>query len=61
MRVLVIEDEPLLRRQVTERLTREGFQVDASGTARKGSISRSSIRSMPPSWTWVYRGCRGSI
>jgi two-component system response regulator PhoP len=36
MRVLVIEDEPQLQRQVTERLTREGFQVDASGDGKEG-------------------------
>lgn len=36
MRVLVIEDEPQLRRQVTERLVREGFQVDASGDGQEG-------------------------
>jgi two-component system response regulator PhoP len=36
MRVLVIEDEPLLRRQVAERLLREGFQVDASGDGKEG-------------------------
>jgi two-component system response regulator PhoP len=36
MRVLVIEDEPQLRRQVAERLAREGFQVDAAGDGREG-------------------------
>ena len=36
MRVLVIEDEPQLRRQVAERLVREGFQVDASGDGKEG-------------------------
>ena len=36
MRVLVIEDEPQLRRQVAERLVREGFQVDASGDGQEG-------------------------
>jgi two-component system, OmpR family, response regulator PhoP len=36
MRVLVIEDEPQLRRQVVERLVREGFQVDASGDGKEG-------------------------
>lgn len=36
MRVLVIEDEPQLRRQVAERLAREGFQVDASGDGKEG-------------------------
>jgi two-component system response regulator PhoP len=36
MRVLVIEDEPHLRRQVAERLTREGFQVDTSGDGKEG-------------------------
>jgi two-component system response regulator PhoP len=36
MRVLVIEDEPHLRRQVAERLAREGFQVDTSGDGKEG-------------------------
>jgi two-component system response regulator PhoP len=36
MRVLVIEDEPQLRQQVTERLLREGFQVDATGDGKEG-------------------------
>ena len=36
MRVLVIEDEPQLRRQVAERLAREGLQVDASGDGKEG-------------------------
>jgi two-component system response regulator PhoP len=34
--VLVIEDEPQLRRQVAERLVHEGFQVDASGDGKEG-------------------------
>jgi two-component system response regulator PhoP len=36
MRVLVIEDEPQLQRQVAERLVREGFQVDVSGDGKEG-------------------------
>ncbi|MFZ5556598.1 MAG: response regulator transcription factor [Pseudomonadota bacterium] len=36
MRVLLIEDEPTLRRQVLERLAAEGFQADGSGTGDEG-------------------------
>ncbi|HQR54287.1 MAG TPA: response regulator transcription factor [Burkholderiales bacterium] len=36
MRVLVIEDEPQLRRQVVARLAEEGFQVDATGDGKEG-------------------------
>lgn len=36
MRILVIEDEPALRRQVSDRLAHEGYQVDASGDGKEG-------------------------
>ncbi len=36
MRILVIEDEPALRRQVLERLAAEGFQADGTGTGDEG-------------------------
>lgn len=36
MRLLVIEDEADLRRQVTERLAREGYQVDGTGDGAEG-------------------------
>jgi len=36
MRVLVIEDDPDLRRQLVERLTREGFAAQGSGDGREG-------------------------
>jgi two-component system response regulator PhoP len=36
MRILVIEDEPELRRQVGERLDREGFQVESTGDGDEG-------------------------
>jgi two-component system response regulator PhoP len=36
MRVLVVEDETQLRRQLTERLAGEGWQVNASGDGKEG-------------------------
>jgi two-component system response regulator PhoP len=36
VRILVIEDEADLRRQVTERLAREGYQVDGTGEGTEG-------------------------
>lgn len=36
MRVLIIEDEATLRQQVCERLRRDGYAVDATGTAEEG-------------------------
>jgi two-component system response regulator PhoP len=36
VRILLIEDEPTLRRQVLERLAAEGFQADGSGTGDEG-------------------------
>lgn len=36
MRVLVVEDEALLRRQLSDRLAREGWRVDASGDGAEG-------------------------
>jgi two-component system response regulator PhoP len=36
MRILVIEDEPLLREQLATRLSREGFRVDQSGDGDEG-------------------------
>lgn len=36
MRILVIEDEPLLREQLSARLSREGFRVDQSGDGDEG-------------------------
>jgi two-component system response regulator PhoP len=36
MRILVIEDEPLLRGQLAARLSREGFRVDQSGDGDEG-------------------------
>jgi two-component system response regulator PhoP len=36
MRILVIEDEPALRRQVLERLAAERFQADGTGTGDEG-------------------------
>jgi two-component system response regulator PhoP len=36
MRILVIEDEAPLRRQISERLTREGFDTEGSGDGDEG-------------------------
>lgn len=36
MRILVLEDEPELRRQVSERLEREGYQVQGTGEGNEG-------------------------
>lgn len=36
MRLLIIEDEAALRQQVVERLSAEGYTVDASGDGREG-------------------------
>lgn len=36
MRILVVEDEPELRRQVSERLEREGYQVQGTGEGNEG-------------------------
>ncbi|HEX6828778.1 MAG TPA: response regulator transcription factor [Burkholderiales bacterium] len=36
MRILVVEDEPELRRQVSERLGREGYQVQDTGEGNEG-------------------------
>lgn len=36
MRVLIIEDEATLRMQVCDRLRRDGYAVDAAGTAEEG-------------------------
>ena len=36
MRILVIEDEPTLRAQVCERLSREGFVIDGCGDGEEG-------------------------
>ena len=36
MRILIIEDETALREQVSERLTAEGYTVDASGDGKEG-------------------------
>jgi two-component system response regulator PhoP len=36
MRILVVEDEPELRRQVSERLEREGYQVQGTGEGTEG-------------------------
>jgi two-component system response regulator PhoP len=36
MRILVIEDEAQLRRQVTDRLQKEGYQVEGSGDGAEG-------------------------
>ena len=36
MRILVIEDEAALREQVVERLSGEGYTVDASGDGKEG-------------------------
>jgi len=37
MRVLLIEDEPLLREQLVQRLHKEGFAVDATGSGTEGA------------------------
>lgn len=36
MRILIIEDEPALREQLSRRLTEEGWRVDASGDGEEG-------------------------
>ena len=36
MRILIIEDETALREQISERLTAEGYTVDASGDGKDG-------------------------
>ncbi|HSD62117.1 MAG TPA: response regulator transcription factor [Burkholderiales bacterium] len=36
MRILLVEDEPELRRQVSERLEREGYQVQGTGEGNEG-------------------------
>lgn len=38
MRILVIEDEDTLRAQLVERLRREGYAVDATGSGREGEF-----------------------
>ena len=36
MRILIIEDEETLRRQVCDRLTRAGYRVDGTGDGAEG-------------------------
>lgn len=36
MRILIVEDEPALRRQIADRLRREGFVVDEAADGREG-------------------------
>ena len=38
MRILVIEDEDTLRAQLVERLRREGYAVDETGSGREGEF-----------------------
>ena len=38
MRILIIEDEETLRRQVCDRLTRAGYRVDGTGDGAEAAV-----------------------
>ena len=60
MRVLVVEDDVDLARQLKECLSDAGYAVDLAPTARKGTTSVPTSPTMPWCSTWACRSWTGS-